>query len=197
MTTVRVSVLSLTPCIVGQCSKQEMGIVASSFDGYGFSERGWPISVPLMYASSGVEMCRVSEGSVGGGRVCVSGVWADRVGGCSYRCAVEIWVHGWVWVGVSHRTTNNTKVIGAQAWPSSLIALYTLQTSIIFTVYSFGTVVCHAFTVHETLLTHSTYHTHTHVFGTNGKLCFNMRNANYRSPSVHDSSPLIYSSELL
>lgn len=146
---------------------------------------------------SGVEMCSVSEGSVGGGRVWVSGVGGDRVGGCSYRCAVEMWVRGWVWVGVSHRTTNNTKVIGAQAWPSSLIALCSLQTSIIFTVYSFGTVVCHTFTVHETLPTHSTYHTHTHVFGTNGKLCFNMRNANYRSPSVHDSSPLIYSSELL
>lgn len=39
---------------------------------------------------SGVEMCRVSEGSVGGGRVWVSGVGGDRVGGCSYRCAVEM-----------------------------------------------------------------------------------------------------------
>ena len=70
-------------------------------------------------------------------------------------------MRGWVWVGVSHRTTNNTKVIGAQAWPSSLIALSSLQTSIIFTVYSFGTVVCHAFTVHETLPTHYLSHTHS------------------------------------
>lgn len=44
-----------------------------------------------MYASSGVEMCRVSEGSVGGGRVCVSGVWGgiEWVGvviGVLWRC---------------------------------------------------------------------------------------------------------------